>query len=237
MVDLRVGGGEVAGGLRDLPIPERPRERLFQHGVEALSSQEILALVLGKGTKDEPVMVATQRLLSTFGSLKGVANASLEELMQIPGIGPAKAAQLKAAFELGRRVEAHSAPTEGGTIGKPEDAVAQIKSKLKNKRKEHFWVLLLDTRNRVIKTSQVSVGSLNASVVHPREVFKEAISATAASVILVHNHPSGDLQPSAEDIEITKNLARAGEVMGIEVLDHIIVSSQGHLSMKALKMI
>ena len=222
--------------LRDLPMSERPRERLFRHGIEALSSQEILALVLGKGIKDEPVMAATHRLLSTFGSLRGIADASLEELMQIPGIGPAKAAQLKAAFELGSRADAHAEPRKKRSVSSPSDAVAQIRGKLKHKKKEHFWVLLLDTRNNVIKMSEISVGSLNASIVHPREVFKEAISATAASIILLHNHPSGDLQPSEEDIKITKSLVKAGELMGIEVLDHIIVSSTDYISMKALRL-
>lgn len=219
--------------IHDLPISERPRERLLQHGIEALSSQEVLALVLGKGTKGEPVMVATQRLLSTFGNLKAISDASLEDLTQIRGIGPAKAAQLRAAFELGRRAESHTEPADRGIVRHPDDAVAQIRMKLKDKKKEHFWVLLLDTRNKVIKMSEVSVGSLNASIVHPREVFKEAVSASAASVLLVHNHPSGDPQPSEEDVRITRTLREAGELMGIEVLDHIIVSNQSHISMKA----
>jgi DNA repair protein RadC len=223
--------------LRDLPISDRPRERLLQHGIEALSSQEILALILGRGTKGEPVMVASQRLLSTFGNVKGIADASLEELMQIKGIGTAKAAQIKAAFELGRRAAASDYQATGGTVSNPEEVVAQVRMKLKDKKKEHFWVLLLDTRNRIIKTSEVSVGSLNASIVHPREVFKEAISASAASVILSHNHPSGDPQPSKEDIEITKNLVAAGQLMGIEVLDHIIVADKGYLSLKAQRLL
>lgn len=223
--------------LRDLPISERPRERLLQHGIEALSSQEILALILGRGTKGEPVMVASQRLLSTFGNVKGIADASMEELMQIKGIGTAKAAQIKAAFELGRRAAASDYQATGGAVSKPEDVVAQVRMKLKDKKKEHFWVLLLDTRNKVIKMSEVSVGSLNASIVHPREVFKEAISASAASVILAHNHPSGDPQPSKEDIEITKNLVAAGQLMGIEVLDHIIVGDKDYISMKAQRLL
>jgi DNA repair protein RadC len=223
--------------LRDLPISDRPRERLLQHGIEALSSQEILALILGRGTKGEPVMVASQRLLSTFGNVKGIADASMEELMQIKGIGIAKAAQIKAAFELGRRAQAPDYQTTGNPVSKPEEVVAQIRMKLKDKKKEHFWVLLLDTRNRVIKMSEVSVGSLNASIVHPREVFKEAISASAASVILAHNHPSGDPQPSKEDIEITKNLVAAGQLMGIEVLDHIIVADKGYVSLKAQRLL
>src|SRR4030042_1606457 len=217
--------------LRDLPLSERPRERLAHHGIEALSAQEVLALILGRGTRGESVMVEAQRLLSTFGNLKAIGEASLEELTQVKGIGPAKAAQLKAAFELGRRSDSPPS-TKERTIGSPDDAVAQIRAKLKGKKKEHFWVLLLDTRNKVVKMSEVSIGSLNASIVHPREVFREAISASAASVILVHNHPSGDPQPSEDDVKLTKRLVEAGELVGIDVLDHIIIGDKKYLSLK-----
>jgi len=220
--------------VRDLPYSERPRERLLNLGIEALAAQEILALILGSGVKGESVMVTAQRLLIEFGNLKGIAEASVEELTQLKGIGPAKAAQLKAAFELGKRMESPTA--RKGRIRNPEDAVAQIRSKLKGKKKEHFWVILLDTRNQVIKEVESSVGSLNASIVHPREVFKEAISASAASVILVHNHPSGDPQPSEEDMKLTKRLAEAGTLMGIEVLDHIILGDKEYISLKNKKL-
>jgi DNA repair protein RadC len=219
--------------VHDLPLSERPRERLFKLGSEALSAQEILALILGRGIKDESVMVTSQKLISRFGGLKGVANASLEELTQTKGIGPAKAAQIKAALELSKRLEADASEKPKPLFKSPEDVAAVMRSKLKGKKKEHFWVICLDTRNRLTDWKQVSVGSLDTSIVHPREVFKEAVSASAASVIFVHNHPSGDPEPSKEDIELTKRLAKAGEIIGIDVLDHIIICDRSHVSLKA----
>jgi len=219
--------------VHDLPLSERPRERLFKLGSEALSAQEILALILGRGIKDESVMVTSQKLISRFGSLKGVANASLEELTQTKGIGLAKAAQIKAALELSKRLEADVGEKPQQVLKSPEDVAAVMRSKSKGKKKEHFWVICLDTRNRLISWKQVSVGSLDTSIVHPREVFKEAISSSAASVIFVHNHPSGDPEPSKEDVELTKRLAKAGEIIGIDVLDHIIVCDSSYLSLKA----
>ncbi len=219
--------------VHDLPLSERPRERLFKLGSEALSAQEVLALILGRGIKDESVMVTSQKLISRFGSLKGVANASLEELTQTKGIGPAKAAQIKAALELSKRLETDAGEKPKQVLKSPEDVAAVMMSKLKGKKKEHFWVICLDTRNRPISRRQVSIGSLDTSIVHPREVFKEAVSSSAASVIFVHNHPSGDPEPSKEDIELTKRLVQAGEIIGIDVLDHIIVCDRSYLSLKA----
>ena len=219
--------------VHDLPLSERPRERLLKLGSEALSAQEILALIFGRGIKGESVMVTAQRLLSQFGNLKGITSASIGELTQINGIGPAKAAQIKAAFELSKRLESPADESQKPAIKSPEDVASIVRSQLKGKKKEHFLVLCLDTRNRLINYKPVSMGSLDTSVVHPREVFKEAISSNAASVIFVHNHPSGDPEPSKEDIELTKRLAKAGEIMGIEVLDHIIVCDRSYLSLKA----
>jgi len=218
--------------VHDLPLSERPRERLLKLGSEALSATEILALILGRGIKGESVMVTTQRLLSKFGNLKGIANASVEELTEIKGIGPAKAAQIKAAFELSRRLESSLDESEKPIIKSPQDTIKIVKNRLKGKKKEHFLVLSLDTRNHLINCKPVSIGSLDSSIVHPREVFKEAISSTAASVIFVHNHPSGDPTPSKEDIKLTKRLVEVGEIMGINVLDHIIVCDKEFLSMK-----
>ena len=219
--------------VHDLPLNERPRERLFKLGSEALSAQEILSLILGRGIKGESIMMTSQKLLSRFGNLKGIANASIEELTQTKGIGPAKAAQIKAALELSKRLEADVGEKPKPVLKSPEDVAAVMRSKLKGKKKEHFWVLCLDTRNKLINWKQVSIGSLDTSIVHPREVFKEAVSSSAASVIFVHNHPSGDPEPSKEDIELTKRLAKAGEIIGIDVLDHIIVCDKSHLSLKA----
>jgi DNA repair protein RadC len=219
--------------VHDLPLSERPRERLLKLGSEALSSQEILALILGRGIKGESVILTAQKLLSKFGNLKNLASASVEELAQIKGIGPAKAAQIKAAFELSKRLEDSSAEGQKITVKSPDGAIKAARSQLKGKKKEHFLVLCLDTRNHLINTHQVSIGSLDCSIVHPREVFKEAISSCAASVIFVHNHPSGDPTPSEDDLKLTKRLVEAGEIIGIEVLDHIIICDRDHLSMKA----
>ena len=218
--------------IHDLPISERPRERLQKLGVAALSAQELLALILGWGVAGESVMVTAQRLLSQFGNLKGIASASVEELAQIKGIGVAKASQIKAAFELANRLEGYSEAGEKPVVKTPEDVAGLVKSRLKGKKKEHFLALLLDTRNQLIKVAEISVGSLDTSVVHPREVFKEAISASAASVIFVHNHPSGDPEASEDDIKLTKRLAQTGEIVGIDVLDHIIICDKKYLSLK-----
>lgn len=219
--------------VHDLPLSERPRERLLKLGSEALSAQEILALILGRGVKGESVMVTSQKLLSRFGNLKGIANASIEELTQTKGIGPAKAAQIKAALELSKRLEADVNENPKPMLKSPEDVAAAVKRQLKGKKKEHFLVLCLDTRNRLINDRLISIGSLDTSIVHPREVFKEAVSSSAASVIFVHNHPSGDPEPSKEDVELTKRLVKAGEIIGIDVLDHVIVCNENYLSLKA----
>jgi len=218
--------------IHDLPISERPRERLQKLGVDALSAQEILALILGRGIAGESVMVTAQRLLSQFGNLKGIAGASVEELSQIKGIGLAKAAQIKAAFELANRLEDYSEAGDKPLVKTPDDVASLVRSRLKGKKKEYFLALLLDTRNQLIKVAEISVGSLDSSIVHPREVFKEAISASAASVIFVHNHPSGDPTASEDDIKLTKRLAEAGEIVGIDVLDHIIIGDKTYLSLK-----
>ena len=218
--------------IHDLPLSERPRERLQKFGVEALSAQEILALLLGRGIAGESVMITAQRLLSQFGNLSGIASASVEELSQVKGIGIAKASQIKAAFELTNRLEDYSAAEDKPLVKTPDDVVGVVRSRLRGKKKEHFLALLLDTRSQLIKVSEISIGSLDTSIVHPREVFKEAISASAASVIFAHNHPSGDPEASEDDIELTKRLAKAGEIIGIDVLDHIIICDKKYLSLK-----
>ena len=220
--------------IHDLPASERPRERLFNFGVEKLSAQELLALILGRGIAGESVTVTSQRLLSQFGNLKGIANATIEELAKIKGIGPAKASQIKAAFELANRLENPDESDKKPIVKTPEDVVNLVQNKLKGRKKEHFLVLCLDTRGKLIKTSEVSVGSLDSSIVHPREVFKEALSASAASVLFAHNHPSGDPEPSEDDIKLTKRLADAGNILGIDVLDHVITGNNDFRSLKRL---
>ena len=218
--------------IHDLPLSERPRERLQKFGIEALSAQEILALILGRGISGESVMVTAQRLLSQFGSIKGIAGASVEELSQVKGIGLAKSAQIKAAFELANRLEGYSEAGEKPIVKTPEDVAGLVKVRLKGKKKEHVLALMLDTRSRLIKVAEISIGSLDGSIVHPREVFKEAISASAASVVFVHNHPSGDPTASEDDVRLTKRLAEAGDIMGIDVLDHIIIGDNKYSSLK-----
>ncbi|MDD5127798.1 MAG: DNA repair protein RadC [Dehalococcoidales bacterium] len=218
--------------IHDLPPADRPRERLQRLGVEALSAQEILAIILGRGISGESVMVTAQRLLSQFGSLKGIAGASLEELAKVRGIGIAKSCQLKAACELANRLGSHAESPGKTTLKTPEDVFAAVQGRLKGKQKEYFLALLLDTRSRLIRVAEISVGSLDSSIVHPREVFKEALAASAASVIFAHNHPSGDPEASADDIKLTETLVEAGRIMGIEVLDHVIIGDKSFVSLK-----
>ncbi len=218
--------------IQDLPVSERPRERLQKYGAESLSAQEILALIPCRGIAGESVMVTAQRLLSRFGNLKTLAATSLEELSQVKGIGLAKASQIKAAFELAGRLERYDEDSKKPLLKTPENAIELIRSSLKGKKKEHFLAILLDTRSRLIKVSQVSIGNLDSSIVHPREAFREAVSVSAASVILAHNHPSGDNTPSEDDIKLSRRLVEAGQLIGIEVLDHIIITDNSYLSLK-----
>lgn len=223
--------------IRDLPPSERPRERLQRHGVEALATTELLALLMGRGITGESVMITAQRLMAEFGNLQNMASASVEELSKVRGIGIAKAGQIKAAFELSKRLNDPDYNHRGPPVQSPEEAFTSMQEKLKGKKKEHFYILCLDTRNRVSSKKQVSQGNLDSSIVHPREVFKDAISSLASSVIFIHNHPSGDLEPSSEDVQLTKRLVEAGELLGIPVLDHIIISDKGYTSMKSRNLI
>jgi len=216
--------------IHDLPKEERPRERLVKFGEQALSAQELLQLILGRGVAGESVAVTAQKLLAQFGSLQKLAEASIEELSSIKGIGLAKAAQIKATFEISRRLSTQAPTYKSKELTDPEKVYRLIKSKLKDYHKEHFYIIVLNSRGHSI--AEVSVGSLNASVVHPREVFAEAIRNKAASVIFAHNHPSGDPEPSEDDLEITKRLVESGKILGIEVLDHIIVAKDGFFSFK-----
>ena len=221
--------------IHDLPKEERPRERLVELGEQALSIQELLQIILGRGSAGESVSVTAQKLLSQFGSLEKLSEASIEELSSIKGIGPAKATQIKAVFEIGRRISTQTPSYKSKELNNPKKVHKLIKNKLKDHHKEHFYIILLNSRNWSI--AEVSVGSLNASIVHPREVFSEAIKNKAASVIFVHNHPSGDPEPSEDDLEITKRLVDGGKILGIEVVDHVIVAKDKFMSFKEKKLI
>jgi DNA repair protein RadC len=221
--------------VRDLPLSERPRERFARLGPEALSDQELLACLLGRGISGESVLVSAQRLLAAFGTVQGVGEASVEQLAAVHGIGAAKAIQLKAAVELARR----AVPPAGDrpVIDGVEPAAALLRPHFLGKQKEHVVALLLDNRHRLIRLAPVAVGSLSASLVHPRELFKEAIAASAAAVIVAHNHPSGDPDPSEHDLELTRRLVQGGTLLGIEVLDHLIVGSSSIVSLRELGII
>ncbi len=221
--------------IHDLPKEERPRERLVKFGEQALSAQELLQVILGRGIAGESVAVTAQKLLSQFGSLQKLAEASIEELSSVKGIGLAKATQIKAVFEIGRRLSTQAASYKSKELTDPEKVYRLIKSKLKDYHKEHFYIIILNSRNWSV--AEVSIGSLNASIVHPREVFAEAIKNKAASVIFVHNHPSGDPEPSESDLITTKRLVEAGKILGIAVVDHIIITKDGFLSFKNRKLI
>ncbi len=217
--------------IHDLPKAERPRERLASLGPEALSGQELLALIIGRGIPGKSAVNIAQELLSAFGNLNAVSRATVEQLSCVKGIGLAKAVQIKAAFELGRRQDL--APEVGQySISDPSVLVKAIRKSIQDKAKEHFKAILLNTRNKIVAISTISVGTLNSSLVHPREVFKDALAHSASSIILAHNHPSDDPEPSDDDISVTRRLVEAGRLMGIDVLDHIIITRQGYTSLK-----
>jgi len=217
--------------LRDVPNEERPRERLMTVGAEALSHAELLAILLRTGTKSESAVLLASRILKESGSLLGLVDMSIEELTAIRGVGPVKAVQLRAGIELGRRL-AKSRHGDMPAIRKPADAAELMMEELRYFKKEHFVCLFLNTKNQVIARETLSVGTLNASLVHPREVFRAAIKCSSASIICVHNHPSGDPTPSPEDIAMTKRLQEAGELVGIDVLDHLVIGDNRFISLK-----
>ncbi len=217
--------------VRELPPDERPRERLKRLGPEALTTSELIAILFRTGSRRGGAQDVAQRLLSRFGDLEHLARASIEELCEVEGVGAVKAMEVKAALELGRRLAGFTGEAKP-VIRSPEDVKALFMGDFTGLDKEHFRAVLLNTKNHVLKTVEISVGSLDSSLVHPRECFRPAVAASAASIILLHNHPSGDPEPSADDIAITKRLKEAGKNLGIEVLDHIIFGQGTHVSLK-----
>ncbi|SDN56661.1 DNA repair protein RadC [Paenibacillus sp. yr247] len=223
---------EVAGlMLREVPLEERPRERMLQYGAGALSHAELLAILLRTGTMSESVVRLAGRILSESGGLRSLVDMSKDQLTQIKGIGDAKALQILAGIELGRRL-AKSTLADRVTIRSPKDIADLMSEDLRYLQKEHFVCLFLNTKNHLLAQETLSMGSLNASIVHPREVFRAAIKRSSASIVCVHNHPSGDPTPSPEDIQLTHRLVEAGSIIGIEVLDHVIIGDQRFISLK-----
>ncbi|WP_396954472.1 DNA repair protein RadC [Niallia sp.] len=217
--------------IRDFPNDERPRERFIKQGPESLANHELIALLIQTGSKNESVLTLANKILIHFDGLRLLKDASLDELKAIKGIGTAKAIQLMAAIELGRRVS-NLEFTDRYCIRSPEDAAKYMMNEMRFLSQEHFICLYLNTKNQVMHKQVVFIGSLNASIVHPREVYKEAFRRSAASIICLHNHPSGDPSPSREDIEVTKRLVECGKIIGIDLLDHIIIGENKFISLK-----
>lgn len=217
--------------IRDLPLDERPRERLLTEGAEFLSNAELLAILLRTGTKNQSALQMAHYILQETEGLKFLNEMTIEELMTIKGIGRSKAIHLLASMELGKRM-ARKPLTKISAIYSPEDCVAFLSAEMKHLTQEHFVVIFLDTKNYVIGKKTIFIGSLNKAIVHPREVFKEAIKRSSASIICAHNHPSGDPTPSEQDIGLTHRLYEAGELIGIKVLDHLIIGDEQFVSLK-----
>jgi DNA repair protein RadC len=210
-----------------------PRERLLECGAAALSDAELVALILRTGRPGRDALGVASELLAHVGPLAALPRQSLATLCSTPGLGPAKGASLLASVELGRRIASRRL-RPGDVIRSPADVHRHYHQRMRDARREHFMVLLLDGRHRVMRETQVSQGTLTASLVHPREVFRDAVHAAAAAIVLVHNHPSGDPTPSAEDREVTRRLVEAGEILGIRVLDHVVVAEAGYQSFEEL---
>ena len=213
--------------IKDLPKVERPREKLIKYGPEKLSNSELLAILLRSGKKGENVVELANKILKRFRADK-LPYLTFDELKDYPGLGPAKACEIVACFELGKRLLKGK---KARIYLSPKEVWEELKD-IRDNKKEHFVIFYLDSRNQEIKREIISVGSLNASLVHPREVFEPTVRNLAAQIILAHNHPSGDPEPSEDDITITKRLIEAGKIMGIEVVDHIIVVKNGFFSFK-----
>jgi DNA repair protein RadC len=220
--------------IKDFPPEERPRERLAKAGAGSLSNAELLAIILRTGNKKENVLDVSKRLINEH-SLKALSRAGVGNLKANLGIGEAKACQIVACFEIGRRVSCLKAE-KSKAINSAKDAANLLMPELSNLKKEYFLGLFLDSRKKIIKKEVLSIGSLDSSIVHPREIFKTALEESAAAVIIANNHPSGDPEPSEEDIIISKQIAKAGSIIGIDVLDHIIIGDNKYVSLKEDKL-
>ncbi|HAB54713.1 MAG TPA: hypothetical protein DCE80_21480 [Ignavibacteriales bacterium] len=223
--------------IKDLPSEDRPREKLKKLGAGSLTDAELIAIILRTGKKGKSVLTIAHELVQKHINLAGLVSLSLAELKKISGIGEDKARSLLAAFEIGRRMQSQSKWSIDKKITSPKDIAEFFVPILRDELKEKFLVVCLNSTNKVTKFEAISVGSLNSSVVHPREIFKFAIENSSASIILIHNHPSGNLEPSNEDIAITKKLVEAGKILNIQVLDHIIVGGNSFTSLVERRLI
>ncbi len=217
--------------IMDLPENERPRERLLRYGVQILSNAELLAIILRSGSKKENILSLSSRILKETEGLNGLLSSTAEDFINMHGIGEAKAAQLMALGELSKRFKSFKDGNEY-KIGRPTDVAELVMEEMRNFKQEHLKVIMLNTKNVVMFIKDVSVGSLNSSIVHPREVFCDAIRKNSASIIICHNHPSGDPSPSNEDINVTNRLKECGKILGIELLDHLIIGNRKYISLK-----
>lgn len=226
------GRAEYRARICDIPEGERPRERFREIGATGMSQRELLAIILRSGAEGVSALHLADDLLQKFGGLNGVARASLDELQQVHGIGPVKAIEIKAALELGRRLTLLGAQDTRPQVKTPADAAQLLMLNMSLLEQEEVHTMLLDTRNRVLGTPMIYRGSLNAASIRVGEIFREAIRSNCASIIVAHNHPSGDPSPSNEDIAVTRTLVRAGKLLDIEVLDHIIIAHHNYVSLK-----
>jgi len=217
--------------IQDLNTSERPRERLEKYGAQVLTNGELLAILLRVGIQGRNAVQLGQEILTRFGDLAGIQRAPFSALCEIEGVGPAKAAQIKAAIELGNRLSKEST-NERPLVSRPEDAIELVRYELRGKEQEELWVMMLSSRNRMLQIDKLYKGSLNSSSVRIAELFKTAIRINAAAVILFHNHPSGDAKESPEDVNLTKTALEAGKMLDIKVLDHIIIAGGDFVSIK-----
>lgn len=223
--------------IKDLPLNERPREKLEKYGVETLSNEELIAIIIRTGNKEDTAIDLGRRVLSLDErGLAALRDVSLEELMEVKGIGKCKGGQILSALELGKRLSFRES-LEKFKIQSPRSIADLFMDEMRYLQKEHFRIILLDTKNQIIGTEEISVGTLNASIVHPRDVFKVAIKKNSNAIILIHNHPSGDPTPSREDINVTTRLIESGNILGIKVLDHIVIGDKRFVSLKERNLI
>lgn len=217
--------------MKALSVNDRPREKLFRLGVTGLGDNELIAIVVGSGSRRGNALALANEILESAGGLHGIPRMGGDDLRRIAGMGAAKAAQVLAAVELGRRTLLRCPPARV-RFGTPRDVAAYLLPQFGSRPVEQFGVVMLDTKHRLLRTSVVSVGTLDSSPAHPREIFREAASASAAAIVLFHNHPSGDPLPSRDDLELTRRLVQAGELMGIDVIDHVILADTRYFSFK-----